>query len=169
VRAAGKCISYWVEKSLGLPNEIKESWMKFIDLERQQSRIRKNIESRIKAVLDHGEYIMGPEVFELEEKLAELAGVKHCIGVSSGTDALLMSLMAIGVGAGDEVIVPAFSFIATAEVVKLLGATLVFVDVNPKYYTMDCHALKQAITERTKAIIPVGMPMRGYDVDYEAG
>ena len=101
--------------------------MQFIALAVQQTPIRKKIEARIKAVLDHGKYIMGPEVYEFEEKLAEYVGVKHCISCSSGTDALLIPLMALGIGSGDAVITTPFTYIATAEVGSLLGATQFFV------------------------------------------
>ena len=103
--------------------------MQFIDLKAQQNRIRKKIEKRIQNVLEHGKYIMGPEVFELEEKLAEYVGVQHCISCSSGTDSLLIPLMAKGVGSGDAVFTTPFTYIATAEVISLVGATPVFVDI----------------------------------------
>ena len=112
--------------------------MEFIDLKAQQNQLiddvvtlREDIDKRIKFVLDHGKYIMGPEVGELEVKLAEYVGVKHCIGVSSGTDALLIALIALGIKPGDEVITTPFSFFATAETILLLGAKPVFVDIDP--------------------------------------
>ena len=104
--------------------------MQFIDLTVQQDAIRERLEARIAAVLRHGQYIMGPEVAELEDVLRDYVGVRHCITVSSGTEALLISLMALGIGPGDEVITTPFTFIATAEVIVLLGATPVFVDVE---------------------------------------
>ena len=119
--------------------------MQFVDLAAQQHRIKDKIDDNIQAVLKHGKYIMGPEVMELETRLAEYIGVKHAIGCSSGTDALLLSLMAYGVGSGDAIFVPAFTFIATAEVISLLGATPVFVDINPKTFNMDPDKLEQAI------------------------
>jgi len=131
--------------------------MQFIDLKYQQSLIRERIDQNIKKVLDHGQYILGPEVTELEEKLSYFVGAKHCIGVASGTDALQIALMAIGVKPGDEVIVPAFSFIATAEVVSLLGAQPVFVDVEEASFCIDPHKLEVAITTKTKAVIPVSL------------
>lgn len=131
--------------------------MHFIDLHRQQTRIRDKIEENIKGVLDHGQYILGPEVQILEKRLARLVGTDHCVGVASGTDALLISLMAIGIKAGDEIIVPAFSFVATVEVVALLGAKPVFIDVNEETYTLDHTQLKAAVTQKTKAIIPVSL------------
>ncbi|UZE95151.1 DegT/DnrJ/EryC1/StrS family aminotransferase [Alkalimarinus alittae] len=131
--------------------------MQFIDLKYQQSLVRETINQNIKKVLDHGQYILGPEVNELEQSLAAFVGSKHCIGVGSGTDALQIALMAIGVKPGDEVIVPAFSFIATAEVVSLLGAKPVFVDVEESSYCMDSTCLDAAVTAKTKAIIPVSL------------
>jgi UDP-2-acetamido-2-deoxy-ribo-hexuluronate aminotransferase len=119
--------------------------MHFIDLKTQQERIRPQIDAAIKRVLDHGKYIMGPEVYELEEKLAEFVGSKHCISCSSGTDALLMALMAYGVGPGDAIFTTPFTFIATAEVISLLGATPVFVDIDPDTYNIDPNQLEQAI------------------------
>ena len=111
--------------------------MQFIDLKVQQDRIHDKINQRISTVLEHGKYIMGPEVFELEERLADYVGVKHCIAVSSGTDALLIAMMALGIKAGDEVITTPFTFIATGEMIALLGAKPVFVDIDPKTYNID--------------------------------
>ncbi|MBW1722352.1 MAG: DegT/DnrJ/EryC1/StrS family aminotransferase [Deltaproteobacteria bacterium] len=119
--------------------------MQFIDLAAQQAGIRKEIEERLKAVLDHGRYIMGPEIRELEEKLSAYVGVKHAIGCSSGTDALLMALMALGVGPGDAVFTSPFTFVATAEVVVLLGATPVFVDIDPITFNIDPVKLESAV------------------------
>ncbi len=131
--------------------------MQFIDLAAQQQRIRTNIEERIKKVLDHGQYIMGPEVRELEEKLAAYIGVKHAITCSSGTDALLIALMALDIGSGDEVITVPYTWISTAEVIALLGAEPVFVDVQPDTFNMDPEKLEAAITPRTRAIMPVSI------------
>lgn len=131
--------------------------MEFINLKAQYQRIKPQIQQRINTVLEHGAYIMGPEVFELEEKLAAYIGVKHCIGVASGTDGLLMALMALGIGPGDEVITPSFTFMATAETIVLLGAIPVFVDIDPKTYNMDPKLIEAAITSKTKAIMPVGL------------
>lgn len=139
--------------------------MEFIDLKAQYKRIEVDVNARIKKVLEHGQYIMGPEVSELEEKLASYVGVKHCIGVSSGTDALLIALMALGIGAGDEVITSAFSFFATAEVIALLGAKPVFVDINPKTYNIDPGLIEAAITPKTKAIMPVSLYGQCADLD----
>lgn len=132
--------------------------MHFIDLETQQERIRPQIDAAIKKVLDHGKYIMGPEVFELEEILATFVGSKHCISCSSGTDALLMGLMAYGVGPGDAIITTPFTFIATAEVISLLGATPVFVDIDPDTYNIDPKQLElaiQAVKANDSSIYPL--------------
>lgn len=131
--------------------------MKFIDLDRQKAVLGPNVELAIKKVLAHGQFIMGPEVYDLEERLADYVGVKHCISVSSGSDALLVSLIALGIKAGDEVITPAFSFAATCEMVLLLNAIPVFVDVDPLTANIDLDQIESAISERTKAIIPVSL------------
>ena len=119
--------------------------MKFIDLGAQQNRIIARIDERIQRVLDHGQYINGPEVKELEERLAAYAGTRHAVGCASGTDALLMALMAYGVGPGDAVLTTPFTFIATAEVISLLGATPVFVDIDPRTFNIDAEKLESAI------------------------
>ncbi|MHB9001592.1 MAG: DegT/DnrJ/EryC1/StrS family aminotransferase, partial [Thermoanaerobaculia bacterium] len=129
----------------------------FIDLKGQYERLKPQIQERINRVLEHGQYIMGPEVGELEERLAAFVGVKHCITVASGTDALLVPLMAWGIGPGDEVITSPFSFIATAEVIVLLGAKPVFVDIDPRTYNIDPSLIEERITPRTKAIIPMSI------------
>ena len=144
--------------------------MQFLDLKTQQKRIRKPLENRINKILDHGAYIMGPEVFELEEKLAEYCGVKHAISCSSGTDALLIPLMAWGIGPGDAVFTTPFTYVATAEVISILGATPIFVDVYESTYNIDCEKLELEIKKvlkegklKPKAIIPVdlfGLPAR---------
>ena len=131
--------------------------MQFIDLKTQQLRIRDDLDRRIAALLDHGQYILGPEVTEMEQRLGEYTRVAHCISVASGTDALLLALMALEIGPGEEVITTPFSFIATAEVIGLVGATPVFVDVDPMTYNLDPSLLAAAITERTRAIMPVGL------------
>ncbi len=131
--------------------------MEFIDLKTQQQRVRADLDERISAVLDHGQYIMGPEVVELESRLCDFLGVQHTIGVSSGTDSLLIALMALGVGAGDEVITVPYTWISTAEVISLTGAKPVFVDIEEGSWNMDPDLLEAAITERTKAIMPVGI------------
>ncbi len=138
--------------------------MEFIDLKAQQKQLfedkrslRDEIDRRIKLVLDHGKFILGPEVKELEKKLAEYVGVKHCIGVSSGTDALLIALMALGIGPGDEVITTPFSFFSTIETIVLLGAKPIFVDIEKNTYNLDPTKIEDAITNKTKAIIPVSL------------
>jgi UDP-2-acetamido-2-deoxy-ribo-hexuluronate aminotransferase len=131
--------------------------MEFIDLKSQQKRIRDKIDRRIATVLDHGNYIMGPEIAELEQRLAEYVGVKHCIGAASGTDTLLIAMMALGIGAGDEVITVPYTWISTAEMIALLGAIPVFVDIDPRIWNLDPTQLEAAITHKTKAIMPVGI------------
>lgn len=131
--------------------------MDFIDLRAQQARIRGRVEARLRAVLDHGQYILGPEVDELEARLAAFTGAKYCISCGNGTDALAIALMALEIGRGDEVIVPAFSFFATAEAVVVVGATPVFVDIDPRTYNIDPLLIEAAITPRTKAIMPVSL------------
>lgn len=138
----------------------------FIDLAAQQDRLRTEIEARIAGVLAHGQYILGPEVAELEDKLAAYTGAAHCITVANGTDALQIALMALGVGPGDEVITPGFSYIATAEAAVILGAKVVYVDIDPVSYNMDPALLEAAITPRTKAIIPVSL--FGQPADFDA-
>lgn len=129
----------------------------FIDLAAQQARIKDKIDAGIQRVLAHGQYILGPEVAELEEKLAAYTGTKHCVTCANGTDALQIALMALGIGYGDEVITPGFTYIATAETVALLGAKPVYVDIDPRTYTLNPSTLETAITPRTKAIIPVSL------------
>lgn len=140
--------------------------MEFIDLHTQQQRIKAQIDAGIQKVLAHGKYILGPEVAELEEKLAAYVGAKYCITCANGTDALQIAQMALGIGVGDEVITPGFTYIATAETVALLGAKPVYVDVNPKTYNIDATKLEAAITPRTKAIIPVSL--YGQCADFDA-
>lgn len=137
----------------------------FIDLKSQYEELGSQINSRIQDVLNHGQYIMGPEVEELEERLADFVGASHCVTVASGTEALLISLMAIGVGPGDEVITTPFTFIATAEVVVLLGAKPVFVDVDPDTCNIDATLIENKITDKTKAIIPVSLYGQPSDMD----
>ena len=133
------------------------SQIPFIDLNRQQQRILPEIERRMAAVLRHGQYILGPEVAELEKKLAAYTESKHCITVSSGTDALLIALMALGIEPGDEVITTPFTFIATGEVIALLGATPVFVDIDPRTYNINPTLIEAAVSPRTRAIMPVSL------------
>ena len=139
--------------------------MQFIDLKAQYNRIKETVDANIQAVLDHGRYIMGPEITEMEARMAEYTGAKHCIGVSSGTDALLVALMAYNIGAGDEVITTPFTFIATGEVIALLGAKPVFVDIDPKTYNIDPEKIKEAIGPNTKAIMPVSLYGQCADMD----
>lgn len=131
--------------------------MEFIDLKSQQALIREQLDKRISDVLSHGQYIMGPEVRELEQRLAEYVGARHCISASSGTDTLLIALMALGVGPGDEVVTVPYTWISTAEVVSLLGAKPVFIDVEESTWNMNPALLEAAITSRTKAVMPVGI------------
>jgi UDP-2-acetamido-2-deoxy-ribo-hexuluronate aminotransferase len=140
--------------------------IEFIDLKTQQSLIKDRIDANIQRVLEHGQYILGPEVAELEEKLAAFVGAKYCISVANGTDALQIAQMALGIGPGDEVITPGFTYIATAETVALLGAKPVYVDVDPRTYNLDPQLLEAAITPRTKAIIPVSL--YGQCADFDA-
>ena len=140
--------------------------IEFIDLKAQQARLKEKIDAGIQNVLSHGQYILGPEVSELEEKLAAYVGAKYCITCANGTDALQIVQMAFGIGPGDEVITPGFTYIATAETVAVLGATPVYVDVNPKTYNLDVEKLEAAITPRTKAIIPVSL--YGQCADFDA-
>jgi UDP-2-acetamido-2-deoxy-ribo-hexuluronate aminotransferase len=139
--------------------------MNFIDLKTQYQQLKAEIDAGIARVLDHGQYILGPEVAELEEKLAAYTGAKYCITVANGTDALQIAQMALGIGAGDEVITPGFTYIATAETVALLGAKPVYVDVCPRTYNLDPALLEAAITPRTKAIIPVSLYGQCADMD----
>lgn len=131
--------------------------MKFIDLKKQYQLIERDVLHGIQAVLNHGQYIMGPEITALEAQLAEFIGVRHAIVNASGTDALLMALMALDIGPGDEVITSPFSFFATAEVIALCQATPVFVDIDPVTWNIDASKIEAAITANTKAIMPVGL------------
>jgi UDP-2-acetamido-2-deoxy-ribo-hexuluronate aminotransferase len=139
--------------------------MQFIDLKTQCERIEDKITQRFQDILKHGAFIMGPEVEELEKKLSQFVGVEHALAVASGTDALLIALMAVGVGHGDEVITSPFSFFATAEVIALLGAKPVFVDINSSSYNINVSAIEAAITSKTKAIMPVSLYGQCADFD----
>jgi len=143
--------------------------MDFIDLKAQQKSIREKIDNRVQSVLNHGKYIMGPEVYELEERLADYVGSRYCISCSSGTDALLIPLMAKGIGPGDAVITTPFTYIASAEVISLLGAEPVFIDIYPDTFNIDPSGIEYAIQHakrknlKPRAIIPVdlfGLPAR---------
>jgi UDP-2-acetamido-2-deoxy-ribo-hexuluronate aminotransferase len=129
----------------------------FIDLKAQYQALHEPIQKQIQTVLEHGQFIMGPEVGELENRLAAFTGAKHAIVCSSGTDAAVLAMMALGIGSGDEVIMPAFSFIATAESVILVGATPVYIDVDPVTFNLDVQFLEAALTPKTKAIQPVSL------------
>src|SRR3990167_6520657 len=131
--------------------------MQFINLTRQYKFIETNILDGIAKVLASGQYIMGPDIDKLEEKLAEFVGIKHVIVNSSGTDSLLMALMALDIGPGDEVITTAFSFFASAEVIALVRATPVLIDIEPNPYNINPNQIEAAITSKTKAIMPVGL------------
>jgi len=140
--------------------------MDFIDLKTQYRRIKPSVDARIARVLEHGAYVMGPEVAELEQVLAKYCGTKHCVSVASGTDALMIALMALDIGPGDEVITAPFTFFASAEVIALVGAKPVFVDVDPRTYNLDPELLEAAITPRTKAVMPVSL--YGQCADFDA-
>lgn len=144
---------------------VAEAPIALIDLVTQQNRVRAALEHRVHHVLRHGHYIMGPEIAELEARLAAYVGVGHCISVASGTDSLEIALRALGVGAGDEVITVPFTWISTAEVIGLCGAKPVFVDIEPVGFNLDPERLEAAITPRTKAIMPVDLfgQMPDYD------
>ena len=131
--------------------------MEFVDLKSQYAALRDNVNARIQAVLDHGQYIMGPEVGELEKRLAAYTGSAHCITVASGTEALLIALMALGVRLGDEVITTPFTFVATAEMIALTGARPVYVDIEEDTANIDASRVEAAITPRTRAIMPVSL------------
>ena len=136
--------------------------MEFVDLQAQYRRIAASVDARIRTVLEHQRFILGPEVAELEERLAARVGAKHCIACASGTDALLLALMALEVGAGDaggpdEVITSPFTFFATGEMITLAGAQPVFVDIEPVGYNLDPQTIEAAITPRTRAILPVSL------------
>lgn len=139
--------------------------MAFIDLKSQYAALREDINARIQRVLDHGQYIMGPEVKELEEQLAARIGAKHCITVSSGTEALLIALMAIDLQPGDEVITTPFTFAATAEMIVLAGGVPVFVDIEPDTCNIDASLIEAKITSRTRAIMPVSLYGQVADMD----
>lgn len=137
----------------------------FIDLKGQYEALKPKIHERIERVLKHGQYIMGPEVAELEDKLAAYTGAKYCVAVASGTEALLISLMALGIKRGDEIITTAFTFVATAEVIVLLGAKPVLVDIEADTCNIDANLVEAKITEKTRAIIPVSLYGQPADMD----
>lgn len=137
----------------------------FLDLKPQYKALEKQINERIQTVLNHGQFILGPEVEESEKALSAYIGAKYCLTAASGTDALMMALMAFGVGAGDEVITTPFSFFATAEVISLVGAEPVFVDIDPVTYNIDPSKIEKAITSKTKVIMPVSLYGQPADFD----
>jgi UDP-2-acetamido-2-deoxy-ribo-hexuluronate aminotransferase len=139
--------------------------MDFIDLKTQYRALKPSIDARIQKVLDHGQYVLGPEVAEFERLVAKYVGAKHCITVASGTEALLIALMAKGIGPGDEVITTPFTFVATAEVMVLVGAKPVFVDIEPDTCNIDVSKIEAKITPRTKAIMPVSLYGQCADMD----
>ena len=139
--------------------------MQFIDLKAQYAALKTSIDARIQRVLDHGQYVMGPEVRELEEALAAYTGARHCVTVASGTEALLISLMALDLKPGDEVITTPFTFAATAEMIVLLGGWPVFVDIEPDTCNIDARLIEAAITPRTRAIMPVSLYGQVADMD----
>lgn len=140
--------------------------IEFVDLKAQQARIKEKIDAGIARVLEHGHYILGPEVSELEKKLCDFVGAKYCISVANGTDALQIALMALGIGSGDEVITPGFTYIATAETIAVLGAKPVYVDVDSRTYNLDPTLLEAVITSKTKAIMLVSL--YGQCADFDA-
>src|SRR5574341_1498567 len=137
----------------------------FVDLKAQYSALREGIDARIRKVLDHGQFILGPEVAELEGRLAQYAGTKHCVTCASGTEALLIALMALGIRPGDEVVTTPFTFAATAEMIVLLGANPVFVDIEPDTCNIDAGKIEAAVTARTRAIMPVSLYGQPADMD----
>lgn len=139
--------------------------MDFIDLKSQYAALRDNINARIQKVLDHGQYILGPEVQEMEQALARYTGAAHCISVASGTEALLICLMALELQPGDEVITSPFTFAATAEMIVLAGGVPVFVDIEPDTANLDATQVEAAITPRTRAIMPVSLYGQVADMD----
>ncbi len=138
----------------------------FIDLKPQYQALKSQINSRIDTVLNHGQFILGPEVEECEKALGQYIGSPHVLSCASGTDALMMVLMALDIGPGDEVITTPFSFFATAEVISLVGATPVFVDIDLETYNLDAAKIEAAITKKTKAIMPVSL--YGQPADFDA-
>lgn len=154
----------WLNGQRGETKEQTAS-IDFADLKTQQDRLRPKLERNIQRVLQHGKYILGPEVGELEERLSDFTGSRYCITCGNGTDALQIALMALGVGPGDEVITPAFSFIATAEVIAVLGARPVYVDIDPHTFNLDPGLLESAITPKTRAIMAVSLYGQCADFD----
>lgn len=148
---------------MNAPHTLKP--LDFIDLKSQYATLREPINARIQRVLDHGQYIMGPEVKELEDRLAAWSGAKHCITVASGTEALLIALMALDLKSGDEVVTTPFTFAATAEMIVLLGGVPVFADIEPDTCNIDARLIEAKITPRTRAIMPVSLYGQCADMD----
>src|SRR5690554_6703798 len=142
-----------------------EAMMDFIDLKTQQKRIRDSLDERIAAVLAHGQYILGPEVEQLEDALARFTGALYCISCANGTDALQISLMGLGIGPGDEVITPGFAYIATAEAITVVGARPVYADIDERTYTVDPASVEALVSPRTRAIMPVSLYGQCADMD----
>ena len=139
--------------------------MQFTELKAQYGALKHSIDTRIQRVLDHGQYIMGPEVAEMEQALAAYSGARHCVAVASGTEALLIALMALGLKSGDEVITSPFTFAATAETIVLAGGVPVYVDIEPDTCNIDAQLIEAAITPRTRAIMPVSLYGQVADMD----
>ncbi|MDE2300302.1 MAG: DegT/DnrJ/EryC1/StrS family aminotransferase [Burkholderiales bacterium] len=139
--------------------------LEFVDLKRQYAALKGSIAQRMQRVLDHGQYIMGPEVRELEDRLAAYTGAKHCVTVASGTEALLIALMALDLQPGDEVVTTPFTFAATAEMIVLLGGVPVFADIEPDTGNIDASKIEAKITERTRAVMPVSLYGQVADMD----
>ncbi|MGZ5434766.1 MAG: DegT/DnrJ/EryC1/StrS family aminotransferase [Pyrinomonadaceae bacterium] len=146
-------------------SEIRNLAVPFVDLKAQYQTIKPEIDTAIARVIENTNFILGPQVAAFEKAFAEYVGSAFCVGVNSGTAALQLALMACGIGQGDEVIVPSFTFFATAETVSVLGAVPVFVDVNPVSYTITAAGIEKAITPRTRAIIPVHLYGQAADLD----
>ena len=137
----------------------------FVDLKAQYDALREKIDARMRAVLEHGQFVLGPEVKELEERLVAYTGAKHCVSCASGTEALLIALLALDIQRGDEVITTPFTFVATAEMIALIGATPVFVDIEPDTCNIDVSRIEAAITPHTRAIMPVALYGQPADMD----
>jgi UDP-2-acetamido-2-deoxy-ribo-hexuluronate aminotransferase len=137
----------------------------FVDLKAQYGALREKVDARIRAVLEHAQFVLGPEVAELEERLAAHTGAKHCVTCASGTEALLIALLALDIQRGDEVITTPFTFVATAEMIALIGAKPVFVDIEPDTCNIDASLIEAAITPRTRAIMPVSLYGQPADMD----
>jgi UDP-2-acetamido-2-deoxy-ribo-hexuluronate aminotransferase len=137
----------------------------FIDLSKQQIRIKADLQRRIQKVLDHGQFILGPEIEELEERLAHFVGVKHCVSVSSGTDALLIAMLALDIAAGDEILTTPFTFFATGEMIELILARATYADIEKRSFNLDPRLIESRITPKTKAIVPVSLYGQCADFD----